>query len=80
MGPASVTILLHEIIKLLHYAEVHDPVIIRTGTCGSLDTPLGTVIISDAAVNDFCEPYFCTVSVIRKDTECKNVFSLSVVI
>lgn len=36
MGVPSVTILLHEIIKLLHYANAKDPIIIRIGTCGGL--------------------------------------------
>ena len=36
MGVPSVTILLHEIIKLLQYAEAQDPVIIRIGTCGGI--------------------------------------------
>ena len=36
MGVPSITILLHEIIKLLQYAEAKDPIIIRIGTCGGL--------------------------------------------
>ena len=36
MGVPSITILLHEIIKLLQYAEAQDPIIIRIGTCGGI--------------------------------------------
>ncbi len=36
MGVPSVTILLHEVIKLLYYAGAKDPIIIRIGTCGGL--------------------------------------------
>ena len=36
----SVTILLHEILKLLYYAEAKDPIIFRLGTCGGLGESL----------------------------------------
>ena len=36
MGIPSLTILLHEVIKLLHYAEAKDAVIIRIGTSGGI--------------------------------------------
>lgn len=36
MGVPSITILLHEIIKLLKYAGAVDPVIIRLGTSGGV--------------------------------------------
>ena len=36
MGVPSITIMLHEIIKLLHYAGAEDAVIIRIGTSGGI--------------------------------------------
>ena len=36
MGVPSISILLHELIKLLKYANARDPIIIRIGTCGGL--------------------------------------------
>ena len=36
MGVPSITIMLHEIIKLLHYAGAKDAVIIRIGTSGGI--------------------------------------------
>ena len=44
MGVPSVSILLHEILKLLHYAEAVDPIIIRMGTCGGLGMQLACTI------------------------------------
>ena len=38
MGVPSISILLHELIKLLKYANARDPIIIRIGTCGGLGT------------------------------------------
>ena len=36
MGMPSLSILLHELAKLLHYAKVEDPVFIRLGTSGGI--------------------------------------------
>lgn len=36
MGVPSISILLHELIKLLKYANACDPIIIRIGTCGGV--------------------------------------------
>lgn len=55
MGYPSIMILLVEIIKLLFYAEVEDPIIFRIGTSGGLNEPLGTVVITDEVVNDYFE-------------------------
>ena len=43
MGVPSISILLHELIKLLKYANARDPIIIRIGTCGGL----GSNVISE---------------------------------
>ena len=39
MGVPSITILLHEILKLLYYAGADDPIIMRMGTSGGIGEP-----------------------------------------
>lgn len=51
MGIPSVSILLHEIIKLMYHARVRDPIFFRIGTCGGIGLEGGTVVISDEAVD-----------------------------
>lgn len=58
IGPSSINILLHELIKLMYYAEVSNPVFFRTGTSGGIDVPAGTVVIATEALNDYLEPIF----------------------
>eukprot|EP00030_Apusomonadida_sp_AF-17_P008953 a969_33.p1 GENE.a969_33~~a969_33.p1 ORF type:complete len:330 (-),score=123.05 a969_33:258-1217(-) len=55
MGMPSMSILLHEITKLLHHAEARDVTYIRIGTSGGLGLEPGTVVIASAAVNGACE-------------------------
>jgi uridine phosphorylase len=56
MGGPSISILLHEIAKLLKYAEA-DAVWIRIGTCGGIGFPAGTVIVSTQSLNGALEPF-----------------------
>nr|CAI5824699.1 unnamed protein product [Callosobruchus analis] len=51
MGTSSVSILLHEIIKLMYHAKCKDPIFFRIGTCGGIGIEGGTVVISDNAVD-----------------------------
>ncbi|XP_064471167.1 uridine phosphorylase 2-like [Ornithodoros turicata] len=51
MGSPSLSILMHEILKLVHYAECKDPVFIRIGTSGGVGIPAGSVVVSNGAVN-----------------------------
>ncbi|CAD7084498.1 unnamed protein product [Hermetia illucens] len=51
MGTPSVSILLHEIIKLMYHAKCKDPVFIRIGTCGGIGIEGGTVIITEEALD-----------------------------
>ena len=62
MGHSSIMILLHELIKLMQYAKVRDPIFIRMGTSGGIDVPSGTVVIATQALNDYLEPCFEMVS------------------
>ncbi|XP_058791319.1 uridine phosphorylase 2-like isoform X2 [Phymastichus coffea] len=57
IGTPSLQILLHEVIKLMHYARVKDPVFVRIGTSGGIGVEPGTVVVSDGAVNELMEPY-----------------------
>jgi uridine phosphorylase len=63
MGVPSITILLHEIIKLLHYAGAVDPVIIRLGTCGGIGVEAGTVVVTNRALNAFLKEEHQIVSI-----------------
>ncbi|CAH1995049.1 unnamed protein product [Acanthoscelides obtectus] len=51
MGPSSISILLHEIIKLMYHAKCKDPIFFRIGTCGGIGIEGGTVVISDNALD-----------------------------
>lgn len=51
MGISSISICLHEIIKLMHYANMKNAEIIRIGSCGGLGVEPGTVVISNSAVD-----------------------------
>lgn len=62
MGVPSVSILLHEVIKLMYHARVRDPIFFRIGTCGGIGYEGGTVIISEEAVNETIKPHMELVS------------------
>ncbi|XP_037515904.1 uridine phosphorylase 1-like [Rhipicephalus sanguineus] len=51
MGAPSLSILMHEVLKLIHYARCRDVVLIRIGTSGGIGIPAGSVVVSTAAVN-----------------------------
>jgi uridine phosphorylase len=51
MGQPSMSILLHEVAKLLDYAGADDPVFIRLGTSGGLGVKPGTVVVTNEGMN-----------------------------
>jgi len=57
MGIPSVSILLHEVIKLMYHAKAIDPVFFRIGTCGGIGIDGGNVIITEEALNGDLKPY-----------------------
>lgn len=57
MGIPSISILLHELIKLLHYSECQNITILRLGTCGGIGVGGGTLIISNSVVDGLMRPY-----------------------
>ncbi|KAM7105782.1 uridine phosphorylase 2 [Molossus nigricans] len=72
MGIPSMSIMLHELIKLLHYAQCWDVTIIRIGTSGGIGIAPGSVIIADTAVDSFFKPRFEQVildNVVTRSTE-----------
>lgn len=59
MGKPSISIMLHEITKLLAAAGAIDQTTyIRVGTSGGLGVPPGTVIVSSSTVNGALQPTF----------------------
>jgi len=61
IGMASMSVLLHELFKLLYHARVRDVTFIRIGTSGGIGLESGTVVVANEAVNsiDF-KPIFET--------------------
>ena len=57
MGIPSITILLHEVIKLLAHAGVRDPVFFRIGTCGGIGLEGGTVVVTEEVLNGELNPF-----------------------
>ncbi|XP_055851087.1 uridine phosphorylase 1-like isoform X1 [Episyrphus balteatus] len=51
MGTPSVSILMHELIKLMYHAKCQDPIFIRIGTCGGVGVEGGTVVITEDALD-----------------------------
>ncbi|XP_023569394.1 uridine phosphorylase 2 isoform X1 [Octodon degus] len=72
MGVPSISIMLHELIKLLHHARCCDVTIIRIGTSGGIGIAPGSVVITDTAVDSFFKPQFEQVildNVVTRSTE-----------
>eukprot|EP00794_Sanderia_malayensis_P003790 gene3790-4313_t len=57
MGVPSATILIHELLKLLHYAGASDVTFFRMGTSGGLGLTPGTVVVTKQAVDGLLRPY-----------------------
>lgn len=55
MGVPSLSIMLNEIIKMLHYAGATDVTFVRIGTSGGIGVEPGTVVVSSGAVNGLLE-------------------------
>lgn len=58
MGIPSISIMLHELIKLLHHARCSDVTIIRIGTSGGIGLEPGTVVITKQSVDATFLPRF----------------------
>lgn len=51
MGHPSIGILLHELIKLMAYAKVKNPMFFRIGTSGGIGLKPGSVVVTKSALN-----------------------------
>ncbi|XP_030199365.1 uridine phosphorylase 2 [Gadus morhua] len=72
MGVPSISIMLHELIKLLHHAHCRDVVLFRLGTSGGVGLAPGTVVVSEKALDYNFLPQFEQVvlgKVIMRSTE-----------
>lgn len=58
MGVPSMSIVLHEVIKLLSHAKARDPVFFRLGTCGGVDVDPGNVVITEESLDGLLRPVF----------------------
>ncbi|KAM9307580.1 uridine phosphorylase 1 [Gastrophryne carolinensis] len=58
MGIPSISIMLHELIKLLYHSKCTDVIVIRIGTSGGIGIEPGSVVITDKSVNPCFEPQF----------------------
>lgn len=62
IGCPSMAILLHELIKLVHYAKCKDVTFFRLGTCGGVGAAPGTLVVTSEAVDGMFRPEYRTVS------------------
>ncbi len=73
IGCPSMSILLHELIKLCHYANCKDVTFFRLGTCGGIGVKPGTLVVTNEAVDGMFRPEYRTIilgkEVVRK-TKC----------
>uniref|UniRef100_A0A8C7EG93 Uridine phosphorylase n=1 Tax=Nothoprocta perdicaria TaxID=30464 RepID=A0A8C7EG93_NOTPE len=58
MGIPSISIMLHELIKLLHHAKCSNVTIIRIGTSGGIGLEPGSVVITRKSVDATFKPQF----------------------
>lgn len=57
MGIPSMSIIFHEMLKLIHYAECTDVIFIRIGTSGGIGLEPGAVVITEEAVDGLFQPF-----------------------
>ncbi|CAG2113076.1 unnamed protein product [Medioppia subpectinata] len=73
MGISSLSILLHELIKLVYYAKCKNVVFMRIGTCGGIGVEQGTVVITEKAVDGLLRPFselYILGKVVRRPSIC----------
>lgn len=57
MGIPSLSIIFHEIVKLIYHAGCSDVIFFRIGTSGGLGLEAGSVVITEQAVDGLLRPY-----------------------
>lgn len=73
IGCPSISILLHELIKLVHYAKCKDVTFFRLGTCGGVGVSPGTLVVTSEAVDGLLRPEYRIISLgkeLVRDTKC----------
>lgn len=68
-GGPSIGILLHEIIKIMHYAKCQNPIFFRMGTCQGVGVEPGTVVITTETLDAQLRPSF---EVVIKTIPCQR--------
>lgn len=58
IGCPSLSVVLNEIIKLIHYAGCEDVTFFRVGTCGGLGVRPGTLVVTEEAVDGLFRPEY----------------------
>ncbi|CAK8681804.1 uridine phosphorylase 1-like [Clavelina lepadiformis] len=58
IGSASMSVVLHELLKLTHYSGCNDVTWIRIGTSGGLGIEPGTPVITEQSYNGLLEPCY----------------------
>ncbi|XP_023304273.2 uridine phosphorylase 1 [Lucilia cuprina] len=53
VGMSTMSVVLHELLKLVYYAKCQDPIFIRLGTSGGIGVEPGTVVITKDAYNGY---------------------------
>lgn len=73
IGCPSMAILLHELIKLVHYAKCKDVTFFRLGTCGGVGADPGTLVVTSEAVDGMFRPEYRTIILgkeVIRGTQC----------
>lgn len=58
MGQPSISILLHEVTKMLEYAKATDVTYFRLGSSGGIGVEPGSVVVTSGGLNGELEPYY----------------------
>ena len=58
MGMPSMSILLHEVTKMLHYSKATDVTYFRLGSSGGIGVDPGTVVLTTQGLNGLLEPHY----------------------
>ncbi|XP_064615152.1 uridine phosphorylase 2-like isoform X2 [Liolophura sinensis] len=57
MGVPSLSIILHELFKLLHHAQCEDVIFFRVGSSGGIGVPPGSVVVSESVLDGLLHPH-----------------------
>ena len=78
MGFGSLSINMHELIKMLHYAGATDVSFLRLGTCGGLGLEPGTICLTKTGYTELLQDYLPVPScgnVIKTKTDANPEFN-----